>query len=354
MKKIIQRLSKQVKPKWMTLSLGLLMLPVSSQAATLDDVVNSINNVWALVASSVSAAATTYANMVYEDNPSLPATVAGNTTQPTANTVSDNRLKTLSMAQIKQSLTDETDVKTQLGVIPASDTFVKPSMTARITGPGKALDLTLGDANLDFQSLISPIAYDNAGLTRASNFIKYAANLGDPITTIKWSDLNDEQKQKLDSTATGRDYKVYVRSQVAARSVAIDNLLDMLAERTPSKDLGTQAGLSQADASALQVKEHIATRRTRDAEWYNNMAKASPATIARETLFVLAEIQNQLYDLHKDNERLLATSSMLQLQGTQLSKFMNHQREQEIKTLLGISTAGELPPTTGIPGVTTP
>lgn len=310
----------------------------SPTGATLADVVKAINNVWTLIASSVSTGVTTAANLLYEANPSLPAAITANTAQPSAIEAAKANSNQLSQAQVRQALTQDQDWENTLSKIVASDSLLKTSSVASIETLRQARNPSAGDANMNFQSLFGPTSYENnLQVSRANNFIRYAGNLGIPMSEIRWSKLSDENKEKLDKSSVGKEYKVLMRSNAAAQSVALDNLYNMLSERTVVKGLGTKAGLTKPDASPLEVQEFIATRRTRDPEWYNNMTKASPTTIQRETLYVLAEMQQQLYQQHLDNQRILATLSISQLQTMQASRYFNREIIEEVKKIVGIS-----------------
>ncbi len=323
--------------------MSISLAPLSSYAATLDDVVNSINNVWTLLASSISTGVATAADLLYEENPNLPNTITVNSAQPNAIDAIKTNTTRLTQDQIKQALTQSQDLQTPLAKLLASDSVVKNSPVANIESTRQLKNPSAGDANMSFQSLIGPNSYESSlQLNRANNFIRYAANMGIPFSDIRWSTLSAENKEKLDSSDVGKQYKVLMRSAAAAQSVALDNLNNILSERTMVKGLGTKAGMTKENASPLEVSEFIATRRTRDQNWYNSMAKASPATLQRETLFVLAEMQQQLYQQHLDNERILATLSVTQLQTMQTSRLLNRDVIEEVKKLLGIS--GSTPP----------
>ena len=95
----------------------------------------------------------------------------------------------------------------------------------------------------------------------------------------------------------------------------------ILNERTVQKSLGDQAGMTTLptdasgsspihDASPLQVEQFIAQRRADTCTWYTKMNAASATDVSRETLFVLAEIEAELFQLHLDNERIMATGSV--------------------------------------------
>jgi hypothetical protein len=96
-----------------------------------------------------------------------------------------------------------------------------------------------------------------------------------------------------------RDYKTGYRGIVATRGVYLNNLLRAYQERVPQVN----------GKSALQIRnEHINSRLSQD--YYDKMSKASPATVARETLFVLAEISSQINALQKQQDIMLTMNSI--------------------------------------------
>lgn len=307
----------------------------------LQEIVNGINNIYNFMVSSYTTTMTTVSDLIYEDNPNLPGTITANSTRNTANTNVMTNTNNFVLPQIKQELTQsDRNLQKRLSYLPASDTYVPASVIANITGQGKQYDLGNGDKNFDFQTLISPIAYDNTGKLQAEAYVKFAGDLSTPLmdTSLFWSSLTTDQKQKMQTSANGQKYRVALRNLISARSVAVANLYHLLSDRMTVKDLGTQSGIPNvADASPLQVKEYIATRRADSQDWYNNMAQASPATVAREQAYILAEMEKQLYDLHRDNERIIATLSLIELQAIQANKQGLTQLEQQVKKDLGIN-----------------
>jgi hypothetical protein len=307
----------------------------------LQEIVNGINNIYNFMVSSFTTSMTTVSDLIYEDDPNLPATITANSTRNTASSNVTTTVNSFVLPQIKQELTQaDRNQQKRLSYLPASDTYVPASVIANITGQGKQYDLGAGDKNFDFQTLISPIVYDNTGKLQAQAYVKFAGDLSTPLmdTSLFWSSLTTDQKQKMQSSSSGQKYRVTLRNLIAARSVAVANLYHLLSDRISVKDLGTQSGIpNTADASPLQVKEYIATRRADSQDWYNSMAQASPATVTREQLYVLAEMEKQLYDLHRDNERIIATLSLLELQSIQSNKGTLTQLEQQVKKDLGIN-----------------
>jgi hypothetical protein len=107
------------------------------------------------------------------------------------------------------------------------------------------------------------------------------------------------------------------------------------------------------DASPLQVKEYLATRRSTNPQWYDDMSKASPATVSRETLFVLAEIRQELFNIQQQNERMLATMSAMGGQLNMTGKTNLKRLEGEVKEKINTTIKGLPAPTpAGLPAGT--
>lgn len=294
--------------------------------------------------SVVNATVKTVASMVYEFNPSYPTTVALNTQQPKVVGSVSTQTQQLTQCEIENSLPQPSSdtsalrnissicnqgkfnvVKSlsQLAAIPGTDTVYVPSNIFPIFSQKQSLDLATGDKNFNFNTLLSSEIYDDATYAQAINFLNYTGQLYDQLPVPPTQGMSQKQKIQLQNNPVYQKNQVDIRAFIAARSVALNNLFKIIAERTAqdniiSLNLKDQAG--QAIQSAAQYQHYLATRRVNNPKWYDQMSQASPSTIARESLFVLAEIQHQLYQLHQDNIRLISTVSVIQLQGQQFNK----------------------------------
>jgi hypothetical protein len=341
-----------------TLALALL-LPVSAQAATLTEVVDSVNRLRVDLIAWLNAAHKDYLTHLYEDNPNYPTTVVVNTNAPAITPVIDKKTSALALADIKEILehADAGKMTRRLASAPASDTY-QPTPTgqqpASVAGRNKRADLSEGDRYLYIGTLISPLAYqlepkkdskgeqaptDPSAVTAKSalGYIQFLLNQSRP-TALDMSKLTEEQRKLIAVKDLGKEYTVLIRSLLATRSVGADNLLTIYTRRLPIEGLGEKVGMpGKKDASAAEVENYLATRRADSPEWYKSIAKASGATIARETLFVLVEIQRQLYDLKQDNERIVATLSVMQLSELANQMARLDAKKMELKQELGIS-----------------
>lgn len=127
--------------------------------------------------------------------------------------------------------------------------------------------------------------------------------------------------------ATVQNYLLQLRAASAIRSMALSNFNYLAKERAIIPGLGTNAGMvvipsagqcgktpkSIADASQLQVDKYLIDRRSNNPCWYASVNSASPLAIQRETLYVMTEIQRQLYENQMLQERILSTLSTMQV-----------------------------------------
>lgn len=174
------------------------------------------------------------------------------------------------------------------------------------------------NALFNFGSVISPVSYTPEQIKTAKDFVKYAAQSTQDLTTgVTFNTLhnNPAALHSLVTDPVYEQYKLTIRNILSIRSMLVNNLNQLIAERTPMDGLGTAAGLAATQkASPLQVEAYQANHRIEDPNWYTTIQNASPATVQRETLIVLAEIEHQNYQAHLDRERLLAAITTLGLQ----------------------------------------
>jgi phage terminase small subunit len=343
---------------WLAIGTLSCAIPQVAAAATLDDVVQSINQFRLYVESVVNDTKTSILQKMYEPNPSMPATVVGNQAIEAAKTTLAEKTYGLALAQVKQSFTNKDTAQARaLARIPASDTlFMTSNPSIYATQSKEAPNLVAGDANFDFDTFLGTTAYTPLREIQAKNFIQLATGAYQPISDLTIEGLNADQMNKLQNNAAYRAYQLAVRSYITSQSVGIDNLYHLLSERIIQPNLGKQAGLYNSkgqpinDASPLQVREYLATRRTGSPQWYEDMAKASPATVSRESLFVLAEMRQELFTLQQQNERLLAALLLMgaQLNSSGKSQIQNLQQatEKEVNRIKGVPE-----PESAVPGL---
>jgi hypothetical protein len=353
--KITTRMLKVLAPSVLAITLGLISLSIQAQTTTSsnDDVVKSINDFKIELMSWLDIARKEYYGILENAYKLDPAASTKPSVASDSSGLSAWVLK-YTLPQIGQSLTQEGAANRvqALAAITASDTYVSSTPVFGTDPAKQKAALAAGNVNLSSESLLGRTVYfdaeDPANATRlanrAINYVVFATGLGEAPTSIDYSSLNDEQKKKLDSTEIGRQYKISLRSLVAARDLMANNLFSMLAKRVQQPGLGEKAGMSHKDASLLEVEEFVATRRAKSEKWHEDMQKAAPVVLQRETLYVLAEIQQQLMTLQQQNERILATLSVTAAQNLRVAKLMQAQKDLEVKQALGLASQGSALP----------
>lgn len=204
--------------------------------------------------------------------------------------------------------------------------------------------LTSHDEYFTIDSLLQPSGFTDDQATAAKRYVEYLTqpyqSLTDGInfsgfsTALMSVDKKADRISKLNTLVTSPAYQKYqlgIRNYVAAQSVALSNLNLLLGERTRipnlAKDLdimttdekNTKGKIPSKDASPLEVQNYIANSRIQDPDWYKQITSVSPFVVQRQTVIILAEIESALQRLHLDNERLLATLSVMVLQNNQNS-----------------------------------
>jgi intracellular multiplication protein IcmX len=224
----------------------------------------------------------------------------------------------------------------------SSSTTNKPASLFSLPGLSEAAQTEINDHSYNVDALMLPQSYNTEAQKKAANnFITYLSQNykllnSSLINALNSSSLKNDAKklQSLKGTIQFQNYLVNNRSKIAAASIPLSNFYHMYSERANLKDIidKMEAGgqtvnpaikdvvntlASKNINSLLELQNYVANHRVTDQKWRQKMASASPATVQRETLFVLAEIESQLQRMHLDNERLLATVSGAQLQLTQ-------------------------------------
>ena len=161
------------------------------------------------------------------------------------------------------------------------------------------------------------ILNDNAMIT-VNNF----------INTLSLAGVNFQQgynKQRFlqyikDNNQKGLQYLASMGAYAAGVSVGLSSLYQMAAKRYPQTsitNLQIKDNSGQQIQSKAQLERYLAERRVTSPDWYATMAAATPATVARETLFLLAEMRLQQYESQLQQERILATLAAIHLSANQ-------------------------------------
>ena len=181
-------------------------------------------------------------------------------------------------------------------------------------------------------------------IQNAVNFIRYASKQISPsasgATLANYDSLYQQTiydgtdatklKDKTKAQEAIASYLADLRSYAAASSVPISNLYYLLSNRMPQKSSGSDSSSSTESSStssstptsqALSQYE-MATKRLYDpskeagAQWVDKINTASTATVQKEMVILLSELNYQLYLMNQKQDRLLLTETMLLMQST--------------------------------------
>ncbi|OGO97410.1 MAG: hypothetical protein A3F41_05150 [Coxiella sp. RIFCSPHIGHO2_12_FULL_44_14] len=315
-------------------------------------------------------------NRVYQNDNNLAVAMQANTGNPSVGAQTQQQSQEITKRQINDSLlqfpeavvtpsqlsdpqlTQEINQRKQLLTrlttqTPAKDTlYLTADSDALASLYGVSKPNQMLDNYFNFDSLFAPSAYNAAQQSAAQAYLQYATkqyqSYTDGISFDKLkSTLNNlgpkDKAQALQTFINNPDYQKYqlmIRSLLASKSAALSNLNALLAERTPVKGLATQTGLPNdpslpvGDASPLQVENYVANERLSNSQWYQQMKTASPATVGREQVLILAEIESELQRNHLDQERLIAILSLSALQSNQFAEMALQQQEQKVNNAI--------------------
>lgn len=215
-----------------------------------------------------------------------------------------------------------------LASMPADDTLYvtgeDQNKTNVLLNPALQKPTVLYNSSFNFGNLITPTTYTPSEENAAKQFVVYAArSTQNLVGQVPFQKLrgNTVLLNKLKTDSVYAKFVVSIRHMLAIRSVNINTLNQLIAERTPVPNLAKKADLPKTvqgypNASPLQVEAYQANHRIEDPNWYARVENSSPATVQRNTLIVLAEIEHQNYQAHLDRERILAAIAANNLQSS--------------------------------------
>jgi len=166
---------------------------------------------------------------------------------------------------------------------------------------------------------------------QAANFVRYLSQQIIPMSLASYQNysntLNNANNTSLDMSTRNEarnslyNYLTKLRSYAALKSVGESNLYSMLGKRT----LNPKTNSSQAYDEYIMATRRLFNPSTTSvsgantnsdttSQWTKDMEKASSITLMRETVYLLAEINYQLYLTRLQEERLLMAMSAMQLQ----------------------------------------
>lgn len=362
-KSIFKQVIQTARQVAVIVALGLCISPVA-QAKTMDDLIKALNDFRTeVVGQTLRPFVTYYKNLIQtvETKWSTQASLANTTLAKTS--VGDfirEQIDQKSLQKLGQALSqkDSANQIKVLAVLPASDTqSAKPAppagggifaaMKSKSQSQESSKDVNDNDRRLYADSLLGPKVYTTTDeKNNAEQTVSFLSDYFSPLGSIDPSTLTKDQLSKMNASPEGQRYRVHIRNLAAYRSLALSNYYSILMDRTPVKNLGKNAGLpdhndpGKTDASPLEVEEYIATRRVDNADWYADMNKAPGIVIARETLFVLAEMEKNQFKIIQQNDRILATLTAMMVQGLNASKILPDKSESDLRQALGLEPTG--------------
>ena len=148
-------------------------------------------------------------------------------------------------------------------------------------------------------------------------FLKYAAetyaSLDGGLQIDKLNDLNKDDKASITQTDDYKEMDTNKSTVISRTSIALANLAYVINNNTPPKSV---SGNSQSLDSSLQKMAAVNLLPTPSGTppnpLYNPTAK--PVQVEKAMLATMGTIAYELYQLHKDNERIISNGALSSLQ----------------------------------------
>lgn len=331
--------------------------------ATYKNVTTSLSAAQGIINPSSFVDHNTYLEALFQG--ATPTADTKSKTKPTPQEIITNQLTVGTPASDSLWLTDP-----QTG--PSSDTdYLQPSQKAFISQQPNNLDSYMAAPTFfspyNGSYFTTPTGNKAYSANAAKAYLAYLTDAFKPLgTNIHWSAVapkavTDNTKNrpkgsnhqaavrahniyKIKNSSTYQNYQLTKRSILAAQS-AVQSMFNYLYyERMPSQQLAQQSHLPPAytsttlgsngkpvtTVSPLQLEDYTANHRANSSAWYQSMSTASPATVQRETLFVLADILKMMQQAHMDRERLLF---MAALQANETTNGMKQTASQQVNAV---------------------
>jgi intracellular multiplication protein IcmX len=240
-----------------------------------------------------------------------------------------------------------------VGTVPDTDTFFTYDYNEKIIPQlnGNSLLAPLlytTTATNTSTSSTSDSASDDDGLTaknqaqEAQNFIRYAMQLVVPLSSVKRADYSTLYSQ-ITTTSTDTasllakglaeegiaKYIAQLRVFAAQRSIPISNMVYMQSKRLPqaqssSDSTQTSQALSEFEMATRRLYDPSKASTTGTKQWIDDINDASVATVQKEQVLLLAEMNYQMYLNRMQNERILATLSVMLMNGLKEPDFSSN------------------------------
>ena len=181
---------------------------------------------------------------------------------------------------------------------------------------------------LNSNSLIGPLMYSTDSsnqksseglpaqnqLQEAANYIRYATGSVTPPALPMYSEMYFDTKDPAKSKALLSSYFAKLRVYAAQSSVGYSNLYYMLSKRIPQSAGEQQAKTSQALTEFKMATWRLFNSDGSNSPWLSQINEAPAATVNKEMVTLLAEINYQLYLSRQLQERQLLTNTILLLE----------------------------------------
>lgn len=215
---------------------------------------------------------------------------------------------------------------------------------------------------LSLDNFITPLQYNEQQQDSADEFINTVSNAYVPTPLINLSVLNNDQLQTLINRQGIPSYINMIRRLAANQSIGLGNLHYLydqrVSQKNPADSQNTSSSLPanlKKNASPLAIDQWQATYRLQSSKagdennWVNQIQKATPATLQREMVQLLAEIRMEMFKNRMVNQRILATLSALQLQDTTSAVKDIRFLEQTLCSQPPLKGTGACPPSPPVP-----
>lgn len=288
----------------------------TSDTEILKEIRDTLNDLGALVNNTIEQGMTLFADMAFTANPYVGDTML-------INLKYKQEAVPLSSYEANNRLTDTMSL------------YLNPIELHQSTTPRAYSLMPSNDAQVPVQVpnfLIGSIL-NKSGFRTGTNEANYAQNFINVLIDLDNTPKNLKFIAFSSLTNPQANYLTALGSFIAAQSVALNNLYDMFAKRMVVSGLGRNVGMVRlyptdendqgpigaaiADASPMQVDEYMANRRIMNPKWYADMETAPHATVSRETLYVLAEIRQEMFQQRMMMEKMTANIAAFQLQQAQ-------------------------------------
>ena len=288
-----------------------------------------------------------YADFFYQLQKSEGSTAAGAYMAPQTALI-NTQLVSTAQKTLKNS-TDLTLKNMQFVLATGDDSTLGAGTYAAIPGTD-IMSPNADNFSFNADNILGTLGNEEKNSKNVDNLVMFLTGAAKPLGGLTLSKNAEERKKQLAGSDV-QDYLLQSRTAAAAQSVAFSNLNYMAQERQIVPGLGTQAGMTTlptdgnskpvSDASQIQLEQFLSNRRVGNTSWFTNINTASSIAVQRETLFVLAEMEKQMFEQKILLERMLAEQVAMQVQQAQLNRTkLDYDRQSVQKNLASTADSG--------------